>query len=369
MAVLFTGDRVDACDDACVRRLASARGACDAVAARLPGTRVLAVTPARYAAGTFAAYDGWFAAAALDARGEPRRYAQRTEKKAWRQLAALLRAACVPLATPLLLLGFSKGAVVVNQLLAEQADTQDDDDALSSAVAQELAEAAARASALRAAHLLDAGTTGGGAHLTDAALLAALAQRLRAARVRVHLHGTPRQWRDPNRRWLAAEAAACARCVLASLCNGDAACVTAQTLPSTSADAARCSGAAAWATWRWCTTISRASRSRCACTFASWRFSTQASTMRPQMTRPQSRRGAAARCNVCSLCGYTPCASAQVVVVSQLAAKCGANLTASSTSSTPQAPSASASQPATSMEAPTGPTLRMRCARFSVTPR
>ncbi len=223
VAVLFTGDRVDACDDACVRRLASTRGACDAVANRLPrGTRVLAVTPARYAAGTFAAYDEWFAAGALDARGEPRRYAPRAGKKAWRQLAALLRAACVPLATPLLLLGFSKGAVVVNQLLAEQADTQDTDDALSSTAAQELADAAARARALRAAHLLDAGTTGGGAHLTDAALLAALAPRLRAARARVHLHGTPRQWRDPHRRWLAAEAAACARCVLACLCNGDA---------------------------------------------------------------------------------------------------------------------------------------------------
>ena len=50
-----------------------------------------------------------------------------------------------------------------------------------------------------------------GAHLTDPAVAAALAKAAAAARapplppLRLCLHGTPRQWRDPSRRWLGEE--------------------------------------------------------------------------------------------------------------------------------------------------------------------
>jgi hypothetical protein len=229
VAVLFTGDRVEA-RDAAVRRLSSAAGAATAVAARLPPhTRVLAVAPARYVSGVFAAYDGWLPPDALDARGEPATYAADGSLRAWRSLAELLRSAGVPLADAppppqLLLLAFSKGAVVVNQLLAELAaapEAADDDEQCADGAqsrdvraASPAAEDAARCmAALRAAHLLDAGALRrGAAHLTDPHTLAALAARLRRAGARLHIHGTPRQWRDARRPWLAQEAAACARC-------------------------------------------------------------------------------------------------------------------------------------------------------------
>ena len=62
-------------------------------------------------------------------------------------------------------------------------------------------------------HFLDAGLPCRGAHLTDPAVAAALGRR--SLPPRVALHGTPRQWRDPRRPWLAEE-----KCRSAALLRG-----------------------------------------------------------------------------------------------------------------------------------------------------
>lgn len=61
-------------------------------------------------------------------------------------------------------------------------------------------------------HFLDAGANSpGAAHPpAPAALLAPLRRRCAAHRLHIHLHGTPRQWHDPRRRWLGRESAALA---------------------------------------------------------------------------------------------------------------------------------------------------------------
>jgi hypothetical protein len=242
VAVLFTGDRVldddapfctspllasveEEDDAALVRRLARPAAAARAMARRLDGaaaTRVLAVAPARYTRDGLAVYDGWLSSLRIDAStGEPPgAYRAEPRAPAWHRLAATLRAAGVARDAPLLLCGHSKGAVVVNALLAELAATPPPW-AEAASGETEAEEVAARVRALRAVHLLDAGAQRRGvAHITQPpALLAALAAALRALRalrgapVRVHMHGTPRQWHDTRRPWLAREAETFARCV------------------------------------------------------------------------------------------------------------------------------------------------------------
>jgi len=204
VAVLFLGDRVVAPRgaDAALQRLSSAAGACAAAQARLPlGTRVLPVPPPRYVAGGLACFDEWLLPAALDGACLPLSYPRDTGRRAWRRLAATLHAAGVSRAAPLTLLGFSKGAIVVNQLLAELVPLEGDGTASD-------ADVSARLEALRQVHFLDAGAQRlGAAHIVDAATLAALRCELRRRGVRVWVHGTPRQWADPARPWLAQEAA------------------------------------------------------------------------------------------------------------------------------------------------------------------
>ena len=205
VAVLFLGDRVvvPRSADAALQRLCSAAGACAAVQARLPrGTRVVPAPPQKYVAGGLACFDAWLPPELLDGAGLPLAYPRSTGRRAWRRLAATLREGDVPLAAPLTLLGFSKGAVAVNQLLAELVPAEGGEGDATDA------DVAARLEALRQVHLLDAGAQRrGAAHLVDGATLAALRRELRRRSVRVWVHGTPRQWADPARPWLAKEAA------------------------------------------------------------------------------------------------------------------------------------------------------------------
>ena len=64
---------------------------------------------------------------------------------------------------------------------------------------------------------MDAGANSrGAAYPTSPALFQALAVRCVEHSVRLHLHGTPRQWHDPDRRWLGREAAAMAAAAAAA---------------------------------------------------------------------------------------------------------------------------------------------------------
>jgi len=170
------------------------------------------------------------------ASGEPARGYDGGQRTASSHLAlvfeAVARAAAteqVPppsAAAPLIAFGFSKGAVVVNQLLAELAHAPDipslpgtDGTGREHAGAGRAAggqgsedaprpsehgcDSASVLSRLCEVHLLDAGLQCRGAHLTDPAVANALGAR--PSPPRLFVHGTPRQWRDPMRRWLSDE--------------------------------------------------------------------------------------------------------------------------------------------------------------------
>ena len=135
----------------------------------------------------------------LTASGEPtRRYdgsnGPFTAVRIDRILSAAYGAASVPEPTEkpaLIALGFSKGCIVLNEILAEAATAEraeDDDSCLSR---------------LHCVHYLDGGSQSRGAYLTEPSIAEALG-RLRR-RPAVCFHGTPRQWRDPTRAWLAEE--------------------------------------------------------------------------------------------------------------------------------------------------------------------
>ncbi|GLI69052.1 hypothetical protein VaNZ11_013594, partial [Volvox africanus] len=130
----------------------------------------------------------------------------------------------------IVLVGFSKGAVVINQLLAEMAWCEDSPEegaeassALGvkteeseprpyrdkwrppSATSQKLPAVAALLDSIHAVHFFDAGLNCRGVHLTDLGVTALLGKRHSRRALVVHLHGTPRQWADRRRPWIAQE--------------------------------------------------------------------------------------------------------------------------------------------------------------------
>lgn len=131
-------------------------------------------------------------------------------RKAWLELASVLSMAWeaagqtqIP-ALPVHLVGFSKGAVVLNQLLAEMntvplAPAQGADQS-------EESEGLRLLRCLTQVHFVDAGVASKGAHLTEPHVIDAIGRYVSArAAPAIFIHGTPRQWRDPHRKWLAKE--------------------------------------------------------------------------------------------------------------------------------------------------------------------
>ncbi|KAK9845935.1 hypothetical protein WJX81_006425 [Elliptochloris bilobata] len=220
VAVLFGGDRVGSAPQE-VLRLQDVNTQAALVRQRWPGCSVAIVAPSRLEA-NFACYDHFLAACTRS--GEPLGYKGRS-LKACLQMWSLLRALSLPDRgdersrwPPVRLLGFSKGCVVVNQVLAEIAYLE----GLSDEAAIEHLQRSSRGApdvdlpdmlvfvkAIREVLLLDAGLNCRGAYLTDPEAAAGLGRWCRRAQLRVSLHGTPRQWGCSARPWIAEEKDRC----------------------------------------------------------------------------------------------------------------------------------------------------------------
>lgn len=188
-------------------------GLLGALGERLPPAAALFVLEPSRISDRFAIYDSLLAdgESSLTASGEPASAYDGRSLRASSAIAACLDAAWAhaadasprPADLPLLAFGFSKGGVVVSQLLAELGAYSaggGGGDCSAEGGGHALLER------LAALHYLDAGTSGGGAgaHLTDEALLAAIGRR--TSPPLVAMHGTPRQWEDASRPWLRAQA-------------------------------------------------------------------------------------------------------------------------------------------------------------------
>ncbi|ESQ39119.1 hypothetical protein EUTSA_v10001543mg [Eutrema salsugineum] len=124
-----------------------------------------------------------------------------------------------------IVLGFSKGGVVINQLLSEISSLDDHTNfAETSSAIQEkpmVKESTSKHEAIQIipasnesflnsisqVHYIDVGLNSFGAYITDHNVVQRISQRLArgASPIRIFLHGTPRQWRDEHRGWILKE--------------------------------------------------------------------------------------------------------------------------------------------------------------------
>ncbi|CAA6674964.1 unnamed protein product [Spirodela intermedia] len=105
------------------------------------------------------------------------------------------------------LLGFSKGGIVLNQILSEISSITSDSLAYSIFPASE----GRFLRSISAFHFVDVGLNRAGAYLTDASVVGRIVEIFRlwdsSKVVRFVLHGTPRQWCDGRRPWIRREKA------------------------------------------------------------------------------------------------------------------------------------------------------------------
>ncbi|KAJ0259205.1 Uncharacterized protein HA466_0055910 [Hirschfeldia incana] len=104
-----------------------------------------------------------------------------------------------------ILLGFSKGGVVMNQFLSEMSSFETNS---SEEIGIIPSSRESFLNSISQVHYIDVGLNSSGAYITDHSVVQRISQRLAgggANSVRVFIHGTPRQWRDEQRGWILKE--------------------------------------------------------------------------------------------------------------------------------------------------------------------
>ncbi|CAD5164226.1 unnamed protein product [Musa acuminata subsp. malaccensis] len=230
-AILFNGDKVQGTGNSVIERLSDSRNISELLVSKLGCSANVWVVEASTFNGPFAVYKEFIPS--LTSRGDPKRYDPNGFPASSAIVAILSRCfeqqvpsltssnlveqtkgnvdAPTLLPTPFpktIILGFSKGGTVVNQLVTEFAhlkaspqifDRRQDhlypiseDDLLFS---------------ISEFHYVDVGLNSAGAYLTDRTVIKKVAELLLVhnASVRFVLHGTPRQWFDRHRPWIRKE--------------------------------------------------------------------------------------------------------------------------------------------------------------------
>eukprot|EP00884_Botryococcus_braunii_P001081 jgi/Botrbrau1/10974/Bobra.0383s0028.1 len=190
---------------------------------KFQGSNVVVVLPSRTEGG-FACYDHFVDG--LSMAGEPSQaQAGGRSPKALLQLWSLLERLSIH-GDDIRLVGFSKGGVVLNQVVAELAErtlvhTSENATGFNSPQSQckigaeQVPSLSARLAqsqsfkrfcqALKEVHYLDVGLNCPGAYPTSRMDVEGLGLLAKLRPFRVFLHGTPRQWRDPHRKWILEE--------------------------------------------------------------------------------------------------------------------------------------------------------------------
>lgn len=119
-----------------------------------------------------------------------------------------------------IVLGFSKGGVVLNQLMSEISFLDTNFAETSSAMVEEPTTRSQHKkiqiipvskesflNSISQVHYIDVGLNSSGAYITDHNVVQGISQRLarEANSVRIVIHGTPRQWCDEHRGWIVKE--------------------------------------------------------------------------------------------------------------------------------------------------------------------
>lgn len=235
IVLFFVGDYIqDSGAHPDVTRLQQPSSIIEALQQRFPGSDVLVIAPSRFEGGC-ACYDN-FLDGKWDLMGEPMRRTggyRGSNLKAARQLCSVVKSAFHQLDlsvfeqegkswNPLYVVGFSKGGVVLNQLLADiaakGADLRKQSGGGGEQQQQEEEDVLAMLLAIRQVHYLDVGLNCPGAYLTDTQTLENLGLFFKLlckcydetsdwCPFEIGLHGTPRQWggKDARSKRLIAE--------------------------------------------------------------------------------------------------------------------------------------------------------------------
>lgn len=204
--LFFPGDQLEhALAPPEIRRLQDPKVQAQLMASKFAACSSVVVMPSRLE-GSFACFDHFLNR--VTRSGEPLGY-QGASLKASSQIASLLQAGCPTGDNKEMvyhLVGFSKGGVVLNQVLSEVAACweQSRNHADSGSIPPQVTNFIRQLGEL---HFLDAGLNCRGAHLTDPQVLQSLSKAMQDAApgLRIHLHGTPRQWDNEKRPWVRQE--------------------------------------------------------------------------------------------------------------------------------------------------------------------
>lgn len=241
-AIFFNGDRVEGSGNPVIERLSDIKKIAEVLVSKFVGTINVWVVEAPQFNGPFAVYKEFIPA--LNCCGEPKAYTpcgflasvstfsllSNCLKEAKNAIAELQEKeyAAMPSTSDVgspttFVLGFSKGGIVLNQLLtelsysevithgispqtreeslgSENLDTKEDDGIIPNSKESLL-------NSITEIHYVDVGLNSAGAYLTDTNVFKRISRRLAegAPGIRFVLHGTPRQWCDKRRAWIQKE--------------------------------------------------------------------------------------------------------------------------------------------------------------------
>ncbi|KAJ4953055.1 hypothetical protein NE237_029887 [Protea cynaroides] len=230
-AVFFNGDRVEGTGNPVIEKLSDLRNIAEILVSKL-GVSINAwvVEPSVYN-GPFAVYKDFIPS--VNSWGEPKSYSPYGFPAS--TSIALLLSKCLeeaksviqvgvgeqkshstgvsvsmPCQPKTVILGFSKGGTVLNQLVSELAySNYDSSVSLTDRMKHPVDVILPRTkdsllNSISEIHYVDVGLNSTRAYLTDHAVIKRISERLMrgAARIRFVLHGTPRQWSDKRRSWI-----------------------------------------------------------------------------------------------------------------------------------------------------------------------
>ncbi|KAL2892560.1 UPF0565 protein C2orf69-like protein [Bienertia sinuspersici] len=240
-AIFFNGDRVEGTGNLVIERLSDLQNIAEILCSKFGASINAWVIESSKFNGPFAVYKEFIQS--LNQRGEPQSYrpngfpastsvvtllsnflvegeagykkVERAKNNSQKehQISAELATSYTP---QTIILGFSKGGVVLNQLVTELSfsGTKATVDPLKPSTFSQIAEnqiiPVSRESffdSITEIHYLDVGLNCPGAYITDDEVIQKIADQLNEKDKSLHfvLHGTPRQWSDTNRPWIREE--------------------------------------------------------------------------------------------------------------------------------------------------------------------
>ncbi|GMI73878.1 hypothetical protein like AT2G44850 [Hibiscus trionum] len=236
-AIFFNGDRVEGTRNPVVERLSDLQNIAGVLVSKFGGSVNAWVIEASIFNGPFAVYKDLIPS--VNRYGEPKSYSpvgfpsststlsllSNCLLQAKNAISSELKKPCsISLSSSqspkTLILGFSKGGTVVNQLVTELGSLEDKSPVNpghvrkqpgvneSSGVEDEIqmipTTSESLLNSITEIHYVDVGLNSSGAYMTDQKVIKSISKRVvgRASGIRFVLHGTPRQWCDSRRSWI-----------------------------------------------------------------------------------------------------------------------------------------------------------------------